>query len=393
VLEALLPRVEGAQASDVSCAGALALRVKVWEAPLRVAVRRAVWLEVTAATVAVNVALLRPDAILTLAGTVTLVLLLDSVTLVELAAAAVKVAVQVEVPGAFTFAGEQVKLLNWAAANRMVACWFRPFSVAVTVAFWLLLTVPEVAVKVAVLWPVATVTLAGTVSNPLLLASETVAALVAALFKVTVQVLDALLPRVAGEQDTDVTCAGATRLKVLVRFTPPALAVTTPLWFVLTCAPVAVKLLEVCPAATVTFEGTVRLALLLESETANPVPEAVPVNATEQDVLPGVLMLELVQLRLLRDTATGREIAPETPLEGMEVPPAVVAITLVSWMGIGLLEGFAAIWNVATAIVPSVITVLLIPATRQLFPEQERDFCALVVDAPATTVTLVISEE
>ena len=88
--------------------------------------------------------------------------------------------------------------------------------------------------------------------------------------------------------------------------------------------------MEVCPAATVTFEGTVRLALLLESETANPVPEAVPVNATEQDVLPGVLMLELVQLRLLRDTATGREIAPETPLEGMEVPPAVVAITLVS---------------------------------------------------------------
>jgi hypothetical protein len=62
--------------------------------------------------VALNVALLRPDAILTLAGTVTLVLLLDRATLVELAAAAVKVAVQVEVPGAFTVAGEQVKLLN-----------------------------------------------------------------------------------------------------------------------------------------------------------------------------------------------------------------------------------------------------------------------------------------
>ena len=69
-------------------------------------------MEVTAATVAVNVALLNPEPILTLAGTVTLVLLLDSVTLVELAAAAVKVAVQVEVPGAFTVAGEQVKLLN-----------------------------------------------------------------------------------------------------------------------------------------------------------------------------------------------------------------------------------------------------------------------------------------
>ena len=62
-------------------------------------------------------------------------------------------------------------------------------------------------------------------------------------------------------------------------------------------------------------------------------------------------------------------------------------------MGIGLLDGFAAIWNVATATVPSAITVLLMPATRQLFPEQERDFWALVVDAPATTVTLVISAE
>jgi hypothetical protein len=48
------------------------------------------------------------------------------------------------------------------------------------------------------------------------------------LFKVTVQVLDALLPRVEGAQATDVSCAGATRLKVLVLVTPAALAVTTP---------------------------------------------------------------------------------------------------------------------------------------------------------------------
>ena len=47
----------------------------------------------------------------------------------------------------------------------------------------------------------------------------------------------------------------------------------------------------------------------------------------------------------------------------------------------------------ADATVPSAITVLLKPATRQLFPEQETDFPALVADAPATTVTPVISEE
>ena len=69
-------------------------------------------MEVTAATVAVKVALLSPEPILTLAGTVMLTLLLVSVTLVALEAAAVKAAVQVEVPGAFTLAGEQFKLLS-----------------------------------------------------------------------------------------------------------------------------------------------------------------------------------------------------------------------------------------------------------------------------------------
>ena len=197
-------------------------------------------------------------------------------------------------------------------------------------ALWLLLTLPEFAVKVAVLWPDATVTLAGTVSNPLLLARETAAALVAALFNVTVQVLEALLPRVEGEQPTDVRVAGATRLKVLVLFTPAALAVTVPLWLLLTCAAVAVKVLLVCPEATVTLEGTVRLALLLESATTNPLPDAAPLKVTVQEVLPGVLIVELVQLRLLKPAATGREIAPVPPLDEIEVPPAVVATTPVS---------------------------------------------------------------
>ena len=87
-------------------------------------------------------------------------------------------------------------------------------------ALWLLLTVPEVAGKVAVLCPNATVTLAGTVSSALLLASVTGDALRAALFKVTVQVLEALLPKVEGAQASDESCAGATALSVKV-FEPP----------------------------------------------------------------------------------------------------------------------------------------------------------------------------
>ena len=59
-----------------------------------------------------KVALLSPEPILTLPGTVTLALLLVSVTLVALEAAVVNVAVQVEVPGAFTVVDEQLKLLS-----------------------------------------------------------------------------------------------------------------------------------------------------------------------------------------------------------------------------------------------------------------------------------------
>jgi hypothetical protein len=68
-------------------------------------------LEVTAATVAVNVAVLSPAPMLMLAGTVMLVLVLDSVMLVAPEAPAVNLTVQVEVPGAATVDGEQVKLL------------------------------------------------------------------------------------------------------------------------------------------------------------------------------------------------------------------------------------------------------------------------------------------
>ncbi len=62
-------------------------------------------------------------------------------------------------------------------------------------------------------------------------------------------------------------------------------------------------------------------------------------------------------------------------------------------MVIGLLEGCPETWKVAVATGPSAITLLLNPAMRQLFPEQERDFPAAVVEEPAATETLVMSEE
>jgi len=67
----------------------------------------------------------------------------------------------------------------------------------------------------------------GTESDPLLLVSDTTAALVEVLLSVTVHMLEALLPNVEGAQASDVSCAGALRFNVLLLLTPPLLAVTT----------------------------------------------------------------------------------------------------------------------------------------------------------------------
>jgi hypothetical protein len=137
VLDALLPSVDGAQERDVSCAGALTVRTKVCEALFRVAVSVTFWFEFTAATVASKVVLLCPTVIVALPGTVTLALLLERAMVAPPdGAAAVRTTVQVAVPGAFTVAGEQLKLLSWAGATRLsVAGWLWPLRVAVMVTF------------------------------------------------------------------------------------------------------------------------------------------------------------------------------------------------------------------------------------------------------------------
>ena len=73
---------------------------------------------------------------------------------------------------------------------------------------------PVVAANVALLWPAEMLTLGGTVNDTLLLPRPTMVVIGAALFKNTVQVLDALLPSEVGEQDTEVSCAGALPVRV-----------------------------------------------------------------------------------------------------------------------------------------------------------------------------------
>ena len=87
-----------------------------------------------------------------------------------------------------------------------------------------------IALKVAVVLPAATVTDAGTVSATLLLASVTLPPPAGAVWvSVTVHVLTALCPRLAGMHVTPETSPGASRLIVAVCQLLPRVAVTVAL--------------------------------------------------------------------------------------------------------------------------------------------------------------------
>jgi hypothetical protein len=58
-----------------------------------------------------------------------------------------------------------------------------------------------------------------------------------------------------------------------------------------------------------------------------------------------------------------------------------------------VLEAFDAIWNVAIATGPLLMTLVFNPTIKQLFPTQDTDFAAFVADAPLATVRLVMFDE
>jgi len=154
------------------------------------------------------------------------------------------------------------------------------------------------------------------------------------------------------------------------------------------------KVALVCPAGTVTVAGMVTFALLLASETANPLLGAASVKDRPQDVLPGVLSVMAVQISPPKEApVVACVIVPDPPVVGIVVPSAVEATTLASCTGIVVVDGLEAIWNVAVATVPSAMTLPFRPKIRQMLPEQETDLPAFVAEGPAATVTPVMSDE
>jgi hypothetical protein len=157
--------------------GALSCRSKVFVAPPAVALSVAVELELTADTVAVKPALVAPEATVTEAGTVTEVLVLDSVTAwPPVGAAAVRVTVHGSVPAPVM--EELVQERELGVGVGALSCRSKVFAappaVALSVAVELELTADTVAVKPALVAPEATVTEAGTATELLVLDSDTV---------------------------------------------------------------------------------------------------------------------------------------------------------------------------------------------------------------------------
>ena len=147
VLDALLPNVDGVHETPVSRTGAAAVSEKFCEPPLSDAVICAVTFELTLDAAAVKVPVVCPDPIVTLAGTVTLALLLDKLALTPPpGAGADNVTVQDAEPGAFTVDGVQLSNDGITVTVRlMLADCCTAFRIPLTLAICAVLIVPVVA--------------------------------------------------------------------------------------------------------------------------------------------------------------------------------------------------------------------------------------------------------
>src|SRR5579872_1766194 len=89
----------------------------------------------------------------------------------------------------------------------------------------------------------------------------------AALFKVTVQVLDAFGPRLDGLQFNDESRTGATRDTVVLAAVVPSMAVSVALWSVVIVAGEAAKVVVTAPGLTTTDVGAISVALVFDMAT------------------------------------------------------------------------------------------------------------------------------
>ena len=247
--------------------------------PLRLPETVAVVLASTFIVFTVNVAVVFPAAMVTVAGDVATPWLVESViTKPPVGAALLMVTVPVDDFPPTTLAGLRVS--DTRVGGLMViapVCVIEP-SVPLMTAVVCDATANVLMVKVAEDLPEATVTDAGTVAELLLLDSLTTKPPDgAAAVRVAVPIADAPPTTLAGATFTE-TSVGGLIVRVAFTDTPLRVAVIVALVCVETETVLTVNVPEVLPAAIVKVAGTVADVLLLESLIVNPALGAGPVN-------------------------------------------------------------------------------------------------------------------
>jgi len=223
---------------------------------------------VTDVVEAVNVAEEAPAAMDTVPGTMSVVRLLDSATVVAAAAGALRETVQVLDALLDIEAGVHESDVSWPDTVKFnVVLSEAPFKVAVMDAEPPTPTEPTVAVKLVELCPVAIMTEAGTETLELLLEIVIVVALVAGADRTTAQLEIPGAATVAGEQEIPLSTAVIVRLTEVDTVAPFQLALTDTDEADVSVPVVAAKLADDCPAGIVTLAGTASAALLLLRDT------------------------------------------------------------------------------------------------------------------------------
>lgn len=273
----------------------------------------AVCAEVTAATVAVKVAVVALVAIVIEAGTVTAELLLERFTLRPPAGAgADKVTLQESLPApVIELLLQEMPVSAGGALSCSANVEVEPFAVAVRVAVSEEVIDDTVAAKLALVAFAGTVTDAGTVTEALLLASPTGKPPVgAAAERVTVQLSVPALVIVLTLQERLLRAATGLSCTAKEPEAPFALAVTVAVCTDVTALTFAVKLAVVAFAATVTVDGTTTAELSLATPTLNPPVGAGPESVTVQASAPAPVYEALLQTSAL----TVRVAAVPVPL-------------------------------------------------------------------------------
>jgi hypothetical protein len=270
-VEAAPPRTELGFNVNAVKVGGVTVRVALAEAPFAEAPMLTEAFDATATVVTVNVAVVAPAATVTLAGTVALALLEVSATeSPPVAAAELIVTVPVDVAPPSTDVGFNVTPVTSGPSTVSVAVTEVVPVVAVIVSVLFVPTAVVETVKVPVVAPAATVTVAGTVADGSLEDKATERPPVgAAPFSVTVPLEDVPPLTVVGFRASFVATGGWT-VNAAETGVPLLVAVIFPVVLDPTGVVVTVNVPVVAPAAIVTVAGTVAAELVDARLTVSP---------------------------------------------------------------------------------------------------------------------------